>query len=281
MKKIDIFVDSIYRNVDGNNNEIQELKQEMKSHLHEKVYELKSKGMTEEQAINLALETFGDKKQLLNGLAEFFNIHRIFARNVLIIAILSLILGAFFFFKTTFEICEFKKEKERVMESVLNVLENSDELNGNKKDEIYKIYKDNQNHINKLAIFSTKEDPSLQKWVKDNEFIKYKIYTIYPISYKKARVVFNSNGLVGNEVNLETSKYDLGTVATTTDNWIVQFEYNNSYQRVIEANNSFVLGNYLDIFQLPIIFLVITVVLLLIWGWLKKYHKQYLKSLIS
>ena len=61
MKKIEEFVNSIYRNVDGNKDEINELKQEMRMHLLESVHDLKQEGKSEEQAIRIAIENFGEK----------------------------------------------------------------------------------------------------------------------------------------------------------------------------------------------------------------------------
>ena len=74
MKKIEEFVNSIYRNVDGNKEEINELKQEgMRTHLLESVHDLKQEGKSEEEAIRIAIENFGEKKQITKGLYEFFN----------------------------------------------------------------------------------------------------------------------------------------------------------------------------------------------------------------
>lgn len=61
MKRIEEFVDSMYLNVEGNQQEIHELKAEMKNHLLEAVYELKAEGKTEQQAITMAIKRFGEE----------------------------------------------------------------------------------------------------------------------------------------------------------------------------------------------------------------------------
>src|SRR5687768_7706663 len=103
MKKIEEYVNSIYRNVDGNKEEINELKQEMHSHLLEAVHDLKQKGKSEEEAIQIAIENFGGKKQIVKGLSEFFNVQKRFARYVLLFSLISFIIGAFFLTTTILE----------------------------------------------------------------------------------------------------------------------------------------------------------------------------------
>lgn len=63
MKRIEAFVDSMYLNVDGDKQEIEELKAEMKNHLFESVQELKEGGKTEQQAITIAIQRFGEEKK--------------------------------------------------------------------------------------------------------------------------------------------------------------------------------------------------------------------------
>ena len=78
MKQIDKYVNSIYKDVAGDKQEIEDLRQEMRSHLLEAVEELKVKGKTEEEAIRIAIENFGGKKQIVKGLSEFFKVQKKF-----------------------------------------------------------------------------------------------------------------------------------------------------------------------------------------------------------
>ncbi len=89
MKRIDDFLNSIYRNVEGEQDEIQDFKEEMRVHLLEKVNEHKQNGKTEDEAINLAIEEFGDEKQIKKGLAEFFYMPKIRFFQKLLTAFLS------------------------------------------------------------------------------------------------------------------------------------------------------------------------------------------------
>lgn len=63
MKRINKFVDSIYKSVQGDKIEINEMKEEMKTHLIESVEELKAEGKTKDEAILLAINKFGEEKK--------------------------------------------------------------------------------------------------------------------------------------------------------------------------------------------------------------------------
>ncbi|MDP9725943.1 hypothetical protein COD13_27525 [Priestia megaterium] len=92
MKQIEAFVDSVYLNVGGNKQEIQELKAEMKSHLLEAVHELKVEGKTDQEAIAIAIERFGGEKEIRSIIEKLFEVQKIFAKRVLYIAVGFLVL---------------------------------------------------------------------------------------------------------------------------------------------------------------------------------------------
>lgn len=62
--------------------------------------------------------------------------------------------------------------------------------------------------------------------------------------------------------------YDIGTVAMANDQWIVQYEYKESYLETIE--NAHQIQHYAPsnwtVFQLPIVFFIVTTFIL--GGWL-------------
>lgn len=98
MDKIERYIDSIYKNLKGNKNEIEDLKQDMRSHLLQTVEELKLEGKTEDESINVAISRFGDLKQVQIDLAGLFKIQRKFASNIIIISLLALLLSILCFF---------------------------------------------------------------------------------------------------------------------------------------------------------------------------------------
>ncbi|WP_374149515.1 permease prefix domain 1-containing protein [Priestia megaterium] len=91
MKRIEKFVDSMYLNVEGDQQEINELKVEMTNHLLEAVHELKAQGKTEQQAITIAIKRFGEEKEIRAVIGQLFDIQKVFAKRVLYIAIVCLI----------------------------------------------------------------------------------------------------------------------------------------------------------------------------------------------
>ncbi|MGA5690661.1 permease prefix domain 1-containing protein [Cytobacillus pseudoceanisediminis] len=94
MKQIDLFVNSVYQNVGGNKKEIQELKDEMKSHLLEAVHELKSEGKSEQEAIELAIERFGGEKEMRSVVGQLFKAQKTFAKWILYLAIAIILFTA-------------------------------------------------------------------------------------------------------------------------------------------------------------------------------------------
>ncbi|WP_197205960.1 permease prefix domain 1-containing protein [Cytobacillus firmus] len=91
MKQIDEFVNSIYAHLRGE--EAKELKQEMRSHLLEAVEELKKEGKSENEAVSIAIERFGDEKQITKGLLSMFKAQKKFVKGLFISALLFLLLG--------------------------------------------------------------------------------------------------------------------------------------------------------------------------------------------
>lgn len=89
----------MYLNVEGDQQEINELKAEMTNHLLEAVHELKAEGKTEQQAIAIAIKRFGEEKEIRNVIGQLFEIQKIFAKRVLYIAIVCLIvtMSCFYF----------------------------------------------------------------------------------------------------------------------------------------------------------------------------------------
>lgn len=82
-RKIDEYVDQVYRHAKGNEQEIQELKLEMKNHLLETVQELQAEGKTEDQAVRIAKERFGEVTELRNLVNQLFERQKNFGKWIL------------------------------------------------------------------------------------------------------------------------------------------------------------------------------------------------------
>lgn len=88
MQKLDKFIDSMYKSVEGSPEEINSLKQEMREHLLLSIDEIKKTGKTEEESIRIALERFGDNKQIEGELKSIFNKKSSFVTSLLIVTVI-------------------------------------------------------------------------------------------------------------------------------------------------------------------------------------------------
>ena len=120
MKQIDKYVNSIYKDVAGDKQEIEDLRQEMRSHLLEAVEELKVKGKTEEEAIRIAIENFGGKKQIVKGLSEFFKVQKKFSNFIFSFALIFFIFGIITLVTSWLEAEHFYKKGEQLFKHSRN-----------------------------------------------------------------------------------------------------------------------------------------------------------------
>lgn len=92
MKQIDKYVNSVYKHVGGNKEEVESIKYEMKNHLLQLIEELKSEGKSEEESISIAINRFGEENQIENELLDVFKFVNKKAKKALIIALSFLLL---------------------------------------------------------------------------------------------------------------------------------------------------------------------------------------------
>ncbi|MCM3121524.1 MULTISPECIES: permease prefix domain 1-containing protein [unclassified Mesobacillus] len=280
MKQIDAYIDGVFKNVDASSEEILDLKQEMKSHLLEAVFELKLEGKSEKEAIKIAIENFGERKQLIKGLSDFYNVHKRFTRYILITALVSMIVALSFLISSLNEVKNFRDQKSEVMNQVFVTLKDSKNTM-EAANEIVSIQTARKGTINKIAVFNISDTPVLAEFLAENPSIKKEPATIYPINYSDASIVVDESGEITEKDSIKTSQYDLGTVAMSQGNWIVQYEYDFKSRNIIEKNNSLILGNYMEVFPYAILFFSFFAILITIWAILKKYHTKYFNGIFE
>ncbi|NFD30842.1 hypothetical protein EXN57_09630 [Clostridium botulinum] len=134
MKRVDKYIDLVYKNVEGNKEEINIMKQEMKSHLVQSIIELQQEGKSEEESINIAISRFGEVNQIKDELREIYSFHKRFSKNILIAALIVLFIGTVSLITKSFGY----KLTEMTMDSVNNAIRQSDEI---PKDKIRKLFK--------------------------------------------------------------------------------------------------------------------------------------------
>lgn len=127
MNRIEAFIHSVYAHV-KDVKEVDELKMEMKTHLLEAVEELKAEGKSEEEAVTIALERFGDEGMLQGKVAEYFRMPRMFSVNLLRTAIGFAVLGILIGCMFAFNEYRLLSQRIHVAESVLYALDADQEL---------------------------------------------------------------------------------------------------------------------------------------------------------
>lgn len=93
MREIEEYINFICKNTRGTKKEIEELKQEMTSHLTQTVQELCADGKNEQESIELAISRFGGKHQIQGELAKIFTFQKKFVKIILSFALIFLVLG--------------------------------------------------------------------------------------------------------------------------------------------------------------------------------------------
>ncbi|MCM3412667.1 permease prefix domain 1-containing protein [Metabacillus litoralis] len=289
MKQIDKYVNSIYKDVAGDKQEIEDLKQEMRSHLVEAVEELKAKGKTEEEAIRIAIENFGGKNQIVKGLSEFFKVQKKFTNYVLSFALIFFVFGIITLVSSWLEAEHFYKkgeqygtvetEKKAIFNEVFDVLDTTNKISDAEEEQLMDIFNKYPNQLNLLAVFPAED---LKGWLEKNEVLIGTPMTHFPIEYKYAGTVIGNNKIIENKEQIMPSDYDLGTVIMAKGHWIVQYEYKTSYENIIEEHHqlNYYAPNTWTFYQLPILFFVLFIALGIVWLFLKKQNKQ-LKTVIN
>lgn len=160
MNRIEEFLNKFERDSNMNPDEIKEMKEEMRSHLLDYVKEAQLRGLTKEQAVNEALEHFGDESQI----QKEFNISfpKRFKKFWLIVSFILLI-GAFLVQILHFSVLKFDEyQREGYLSSIennilysqsLDEVQLEKELNAAIDKGIFKDFviedRNNQNHIYK------------------------------------------------------------------------------------------------------------------------------------
>lgn len=151
MKEIDEYIKHIYKHINVTNQEIANLKEEMKNHLLESVYELQAEGKSPQESIRIAIERFGESTQLNKELPKIIMIsRRRFSRCILllcgmalvILVVLSLIISDNFSKQNKLNQAELTKQKiiQDLQQSQISI-RNYDKIFG-QISEISAVYKD-------------------------------------------------------------------------------------------------------------------------------------------
>lgn len=131
---IESYVEKVYKNFDGNNEEVQILKEEMKGHLYDSVRDLMADGHSEKESINIAIKNFGDEEVFTNELEEIVIRQKKYTNILFKIAIVVFVIGVIIRISGMFaeEMYRADWEKNRPMTSS-DVYNKIEEIGGKKE----------------------------------------------------------------------------------------------------------------------------------------------------
>lgn len=237
MKRIDSYVNAVYQNIGGNKNEIQELKEEMRMHLIETVNELKQEGKSEEEAIDLAIQRFGDEKFISNGLIELFKYQKKFTTNLFRFALVSIIIAVISFFSVLYFQEAYQSSLNNMTQGILDTVMNKETISSNEIEII-------ENHI---AQFENKYDTLSYLGVFYDDVQNGNIHIP-----GEAQYVYSESGTI----NTESVNYGIGL-----NNWFVEAQLEDQHR---------------DYFYIvPYSFFIISIVLFLVWVVSEMYNRKH------
>jgi flagellar motor switch protein FliG len=158
MKRINDFVNSIYKDFDGQEKEIQELKQEMVSHLKDTVNDLRSNGKSEDEAVDIALKRFGDENLIANGLFGLYKAQRRISKKIFQFSLLFLVFGLIAVFGLITADYFENKNIEALKNQIFEVTDDQSSLPAIKKEKIQLIINEANGEVSYLALKNNNEN---------------------------------------------------------------------------------------------------------------------------
>ncbi|PJO44996.1 permease prefix domain 1-containing protein [Lysinibacillus xylanilyticus] len=152
MKQIDKYVNSVYQNAGGDKKAIEELKLEMKNHLLEAVSELKASGRTEQEAIDIAIERFGEAKEMRSIVSQLFKAQKTFAKWVLYVGIALLLFSTVVFGYFLNIGNERTMEQSEISYEIGNLIEDDPKLTTSTEEKIETLLS-KASYINKMNVY--------------------------------------------------------------------------------------------------------------------------------
>lgn len=156
LKKIEDYVDKVYRHAKGDAQEINDLKMEMKSHLIETVEELKSEGFSEDEAIRMAKERFGEVNELRAQVIEMIQTQKSFGRRILYVALSLVLISIALFGLITAVTGEQASDQAIIAYQIADIASGKESLSTDDINEIEELTRD-ASYITKVQAYNTNE----------------------------------------------------------------------------------------------------------------------------
>ncbi|MFA9556418.1 permease prefix domain 1-containing protein [Evansella sp. AB-rgal1] len=196
MKPIEEYVNKVYRNMKGNKNEIQDLKNEMKSHLIESVHELKIEGKSEKEAIKIAIDRFGKENELRSLINQVFQTQKTFGKRLLYIGLSIFLLSIIIFFITLIPTNQLHEEQIAITNEILEIIPSNGQLTKANKEQIEDLIKNAEFSIGSAVVKS---------YLNGNEVLYEYITYENPLMSKFYSAYYIGRGSIG--VFIESENY--------------------------------------------------------------------------
>lgn len=156
MNSIDAYVNTLFKSIIVKNKEIKETKEEIRAYLFEAVNDLMLDGKSEKEAIQIALERFGDTDDIMKGFLIFFQRQMRFLKILFYTALICLLLSIPYRVTVNHFYTAYALEKKQLLESILVVANNDNTLTSKETNQIEKELLQGYKHkddLQYLAIF--------------------------------------------------------------------------------------------------------------------------------
>ena len=196
MNKIEKYIKFICKNSMGSKNEIEDLKQEMRSHLTQTVQELIADGKSEQESIELAISRFGEKNQIQGELAKVFRIQKKFGNIILAVALIFFLVGLSFLIAERVTNNEFEKRYKAMASQSHTIMKAAKTNNLKLLDEtVRKIFIDaEKNQIAYVALVRLRDDFDINNPPKTQPIFSGEIEYQYPENIKDVKEFANNSG---------------------------------------------------------------------------------------
>lgn len=125
------------------------------------------------------------------------------------------------------------------------------------------VFDQYQEQLEHIAVFASEDTENTRTWQQGP-------MTTFPVDYKKALIVVGENGKMTEAI--VPNDYDIGTMVMANEEWVIQFEYKESYLPTVE--NAHQIKHYFptvwQLFSMPIVFTIITLFIFTIWLYQKR-----------
>ena len=141
----------------------------MKSHLLETVNEIKLQGKTEKEAVRMALERFGDEKQITKGLYGLFKTQKHFAKLLLRISIAFFVIGLIMAVSLIWRDFQIQQLHQNLSEEVYGVIGEEGLISLETEKSIQSIVGKYSDDINYYALYKNQSSGELEKIIEFGE----------------------------------------------------------------------------------------------------------------